>query len=310
MFKFRIFKKKSFEMSIIRVTIFLSLMISFGINAQSGIIDKYQFNYLSFNPAFAGENGKFGIKALSENSFNLNNLGLNKFSQAIVLDGQLYGNAGLAFQGYRSSSTVLANTGLGLSYSKGYEINDMKLKAGLTGGVFIPSSQIVSVQTSTRVLPYAGLGVLGLYKGAFAGVSSPLLLSRNLPEPKFTYFNAGYFYDNIDAKVKFNANILYKYTPEFNEINYNLKIFIKSRIAIGSSLRQNLKKYELNPYINYKISNSTIVGLGYVKNPFGNYTVQSGTTSNPNSPFNSVFQIYLRFITQDEGDESWFGDMF
>lgn len=297
-------------MSIRKITIVLSLLISFVAKAQSGIIDKYQYNYLSFNPAFAGENGKFGIKALSENSFNLNRLGLNKFSQAIVLDGQLYGNAGLAFQGYRSSSTGLANTGLGLSYSKGFEINDIKLKGGLTGGIFIPSNQIGNLQTSTRVLPYAGLGVLGLYKGAFVGVSSPLLLSGNLLESKFTYFNTGYFYDNVESSVKFNANILYKYTPEINEINYNLKIFIKSRIAVGSSLRQKVDKYELNPYVNYKISNSTIVGLGYVKNPFGNYPVQSGTTSNPNSPFNSVFQIYLRFITKDEGDESWFGDMF
>jgi Type IX secretion system membrane protein PorP/SprF len=291
-----------------RLLILAFLFISTATFGQLGLADRYQFNYLGLNPAFAGENSSFGIKAITDNQ--ITGLSLNKSSQILVLDGQLYGQTGLAFQGFRVTQGILANTGFNLAYSKGFEINDFKIKAGLGGGLLVQPNFVGQV-LGQRTSSHSGAGMIASYKSFFFAASKPIIFSsKSFPEPKLTYFNVGYLRNIIDESYKLNIHVMAKNYVQKNYFDFNSKVIIKDKLCLGFSFRQNIpdftqKTYSFYPYADYKFSKSTTLGLGYNPTSVIVAPQQAGTIG----PMGSI-QVYLKFLNVNDDDQSWFGSLF
>lgn len=288
----------------------LNLLIAIPITtfAQSGLINSYQFNYLAINPAFAGENGNFGIKGILGNQFN-GTLKPNQVSQVVVIDGQLYNKSGLAFQGFRDNSGNLVSTGFGFSFSKGYELGDFKLKAGLQASLKVQPN-LLTVQGNQNLSPYAGLGTILFYKNVFIGISKPMILaSKNITEPKPLFFQLGFIYDS-ERLISFNINTLIARDFTLNQQNIDLNVvgWLNKRIGLGTSVRNNSlntflpkDKNSFLPFAQYKVNSTILVGISYDSNvpTFGSQI--SSTLSVP-----GIFQLFVRFGGKSAGEESWF----
>lgn len=279
--------------------------------SQVGLVNQYHFNYLAINPALAGENSAFTLKGILGNQFN-GSIRLNEVSQILVLDGQLYNKGGLAFQGYRNNSGNIISTGLGFSYSKGFELGELKLKLGTNAGIFIQPNLLASNLTQ-RVLPHGGLGALGSYKGVFLGVSNPMLFaSRKIGEQKPLFVNMGYIFDT-ESNLGFNANVLYYYDFQTSRDSYdlNLKGTYNSRLGVGLSYRANKvyvnvsSKSTLIPFVEYKATKSMSFSLSYDANP-----TRFDTPNTPNLAVGGVFQFMLKYNSDDSGGDSWFFGKF
>lgn len=287
--------------------VFLVLLFANMGYAQIGLINQYHFNYLAINPALAGENSPFSIKGILGNQFN-GSIRFNQVNQVLVLDGQLYGKTGLAFQGYRNNTGNVISTGLGFSYAKGYEIGELKLKAGANAGIFIQPNLLAS-NLSQRVLPHGGLGVLGSYKGVFVGVSNPMLFaSKLIGEQKPFLLNAGYIF-KTESILSFTANVLYYRDFERKKESYdlNFKGILNERLGLGFSYRANkVFAYTANtpsfiPFAEYKATKSMTFGISYDSNP-----PSFGISNVPNLSLGGVFQFVLKYNNDDSGGDSWF----
>jgi Type IX secretion system membrane protein PorP/SprF len=289
-------------------TFFFLIFINHFCFAQIGLADRYQFNYLGINPALAGENSTFGIKAITDNQ--ITGLRLNKSSQILVLDGQLYRQTGLAFQGFRVSQGILVNTGFNLAYSKGFEISEFKLKVGLGSGVLILPN-IIGTTIGQRTSTHAGAGMIASYKSFFIGLSKPIIVSsKAFPEPKLSYINAGYLRNVIDESYKLNINVIAKVLNNKSYLDFNSKVIFKDKLSAGFSFRQNIpefsaKAYTFYPFADYKFSKSTTIGLGYNPTSFIVSPQQAGNIG----PTGSI-QVYLKFLNVTDDDQSWYGSLF
>lgn len=279
--------------------------------SQIGLVNQYHLNYLAINPAFAGENSPFTLKGILGNQFN-GSIRLNEVNQILVLDGQLYNKSGLAFQGYRNNSGNIISTGLGFSYAKGIEIGELKLKFGANGGIFIQPN-LLAANLSQRVLPHSGLGVLGSFKGAFLGVSNPMLISsKKIGEQKPLFVNLGYIYDT-ESIIGLNANVLYYHDFQTKRESYdlNLKGTFNSRLGLGLSYRANRlyvngsSKPTLIPFVEYKATRSMSFALSYDSNP-----TRIDSPNAPNLALGGVFQFMLKYNSDDTGGDSWFFGKF
>lgn len=280
-------------------------------SAQIGLLNQYHFNYLAINPALAGENSPFTIKAILGNQFN-GSIRFNEVNQVLVLDGQLFNKTGLAFQGYRSNTGNVISTGLGFSYAKGYEIGEVKLKVGANAGIFIQPNLLASNLTQ-RVLPHGGLGILGSYKGVFLGVSNPMLLaSRMINEQKPILANVGYIFEN-ESIFGFNANVLFykDFMTKRQSYDFNLKGTLNDRFGLGFSYRANTvfvttaATPSLIPFAEYKATKSMSFALSYDSNP-PTFT----SASAPNLALGGIFQFMLKYNNDDSGGDSWFFGKF
>ncbi len=285
------------------------LVIPYFAFSQLGLSERYQNNYLSINPAFAGENSAFGIKAVIDNQ--LNGLRLNKSSQILVLDGQLYKQTGLAFQGYRVAEGAIVNSGFNLAYSKGLEINDLKCKFGLGTGIFIQPN-ILGLTLGNRTAFHGGAGLFTSYKAIYFGASVPVMLaSKAFYEPKVSYFTLGYLRDIMEEDIKLNVNILAKNVSQKQYYDFNSRIILKDKLSLGFSFRQNLpelstKPSSFYPFAAYKFSKSMTIGLGY--NP-RSFQVIAPQQSGSIGPTGSI-QVYLKFLNVADDDQSWYGSLF
>ena len=295
------------------ILLFSSLFIvSFTAFSQSGLINSYQFNYLAINPAFAGENGNFGIKGILGNQFN-GTLKPNQVSQVVVIDGQLYNKSGLAFQGFRDNSGNLVSTGFGFSYSEGYEFGDFKLKAGLQASLKVQPN-LLTVQGNQNLSPYAGLGTILFYKNVFIGISKPMVVSsKNITDPKPLFFHLGYIYDS-EGLLSFNINTLIArdFTISKQNIDLNVIGWLNKRIGLGASVRNNNinsflpnDKNSILPFAQYKVNSTILVGISYDSNV---PTFGSQVSSNLSVP--GIFQLFVRFGGKSEGEESWLYNKF
>ena len=293
------------KLSIIFFALFSSLL-SFG---QLGLSERYQYNYLGINPAFAGENSAFGIKAVTDNQ--LLGLQLNKSSQILVLDGQLYKQTGLAFQGYRVSEGAIINSGFNLAYSKGFEINEFKCKLGVGTGIFIQPN-ILGLTLGNRTSFHGGAGLFSSYKSFYFGASVPVLIaSKSYFEPKVSYSTIGYLRDIIEEEFKLNVNILAKNYNQKQFYDFNSRVILKDRLSLGFSFRQNLpelspKATSFYPFAAYKFSKSMTIGLGY--NP-RSFQISSPQQAGSLGPTGSI-QVYLKFLNVADDDQSWYGSLF
>jgi type IX secretion system PorP/SprF family membrane protein len=289
----------------------LFLFLSFLSSAQDGLITHYQFNPLSYNPAFAGETGLFSIRGIIGNQFN-GTIQLNQVNQILAFDGQLYNNSGLAFQGYRSNTGNLLSTGLGFSYSKGYNVNDLKLKVGLNSGILIRNN-ILTTSVGQQTAPFLGAGFLAYYKGFFMGVSKPMIFaSKRIFEQKPVYFQAGYIYD-FEKFISFNANALFYNDFQSNKMNQdvNFKLWLNHRVGLGLSYRTNrIYNYLKNstsfvPSLEYRLSKSTLLGMSYDSN-----VVNSISMPGSEIALNGVFQLTFKYTNDPEKGESTFYNKF
>lgn len=280
-------------------------------SAQIGLLNQYHFNYLAINPALAGENSPFTIKAILGNQFN-GSIRFNEVNQVLVLDGQLFNKTGLSFQGYRSNTGNVISTGFGFSYAKGYEIGEVKLKVGANAGIFIQPNLLASNLTQ-RVLPHGGLGVLGSYKGVFLGVSNPMLLaSRMINEQKPLLVNVGYIFEN-ESIFGFNANVLFykDFMTKRQSYDLNLKGTLNDRFGLGFSYRANTvflttaATPSLIPFAEYKATKSMSFALSYDSNPPTFTTVNA-----PNLALGGIFQFMMKYNNDDSGGDSWFFGKF
>ena len=288
------------------LTLFL-IISSFFAFSQTALVNQYHFNYLAFNPALAGENAPFTLKGMLGNQFN-GTTRFNQVNQVLVLDGQLYNKAGLAFQGYRSNVGNIISTGLGFSYSRGFEMGDLKLKVGANSGIFIQPNML-SLSVNQQVSPYLGVGVFASYKGVFLGVSNPMLVASNrIFEQKPYYINLGYLYESESA-LSFNANTLVYFDPNIqkNNIDFNLKASYNKRLGVGASYRMNKiysyydKPNVLIPFAEYKVSKYMWLGLSYNSN-----TVALAGTGASSIKSTGVFQFLIKYNNDDTGGDSWF----
>jgi type IX secretion system PorP/SprF family membrane protein len=292
---------------------FLIILILFSKNTigQIGLINQYHFNYLAINPALAGENSPFTIKAILGNQFN-GSIRPNEVNQVLVLDGQLFNKAGLAFQGYRNNTGNVISTGLGFSYARGYEIGDLKLKIGANAGIFIQPN-LLAANLTQRVLPHGGLGVIGSYRGVFLGISNPLILSaRGINEQKPLLANAGYIFEN-ESIFDFNVNILLynDFKSQKRSYDLNFKGTLNHRFGLGFSYRANKvfaytsQTPSFVPFAEYKVARSMSFALSYDSNP-----PTFGSSSAPNLSLGGIFQVMVRYNNDDTGGDSWFFGKF
>ena len=281
--------------------------------AQIGLQNQYHFNYLALNPALAGENGPFTIKGIVGNQFN-GNLRFNQLSHVLVLDGQLYNKTGLAFQ---SSSDNYGNTSgnnFTLSFAKGAEIGDFRVKGGINAGLAVlPTYALVS--SAPNVSFNAGLGIFMSYKGAFLGASKPsLYVSKNdfsVTEP--FYVNAGYASDDENF-ISYNANILWAGMDGKNNFDVNLKLWFNKRLALAGSYRVNqifgyyTKEKSFLPSAEYRFTEDLTLGLAYNTNTLRYSTAP--VTGSQNFRLNGIFQFYLKYNLRDRRGDSWYYDQF
>jgi type IX secretion system PorP/SprF family membrane protein len=312
---FGILISKIKNVSMKRIFLGISLLLSFTASAQLGALNQYHFNYLAVNPALAGENGPFTIKAIGANQFN-GNLRFNQLSYGLVLDGQLNNKFGLAFQSSSDNFGVGASSNnLGLSLSKGVEVGDLKLKAGVSGGVTLLPNSLVFGNSGTRADFNLGLGLFASYNGAFAGVSKPSAFtsknSFNGESPLF--INAGYTSDP-EYFVSYNANVLYGNLNGNSNYDFNLKLWFDKQLAVGGSYRINniytlySKKSSFVPMVEYKVTKDLMLGLAYSSNPLRLSNEPVG--GNQNFKVNGLFQFYIRYNKADKKGDSWYYDQF
>lgn len=297
-----------------KILIFLFVFMNAELFAQFGVLNDYQFNYLGINPAFAGENGPFTVKGLVGNQFN-GNLRFNQLNHLLVLDGQLYNKFGLAFQSSSDNyGTGVGNT-LNLMLSKGIEMGDLQIKAGLSGGVNLLPNAIGLGNSGTKADFILGAGLFTYYNGAFAGVSQPVLFtgknSFNGKSPLLV--NVGYTSPDDENFLTYNANILAGIRAGKYNYDFNLKFWLNKRMGLGGSYRINhiytsfSKEKAFVPSIEYKFTEDLILGLGYNPN-----TLRLSNTTNPNSQFslNGLFQFYIRYNKEDKKGDSWYYEQF
>jgi type IX secretion system PorP/SprF family membrane protein len=294
-------------MKTIKVFVFLVLSCQFS-KAQYALVKNYQFNYLSVNPALAGEQGAFALKGILGNQFN-GTLRPNQVSQVLVIDGQLYNKAGMAFQGFRSNSGNVMSTGFSCSYSKGFQVGDLQLKAGSQMGLIVQPN-LLFAQGNQWLSPYMGFGLMGGFKGLFAGLSKPMLLySKSITEAKPVYFNLGYLF-NTESPIGFNINTLVAYEThtKIKNLDFNVKLNYNKRVGVGVSWRNNKlyndynsKATTLLPFVEYQISKSMLLGLSYDKQPS---SLQNSTSMIP--VVSGVFQLMFRYNNAKADNESWY----
>jgi type IX secretion system PorP/SprF family membrane protein len=297
-----------------RIYLSLLILLSFSASAQIGALNQYHFNYLAINPALAGENGPFTIKAIGANQFN-GNLRFNQMSYGLVLDGQLYNKLGLAFQSSSDNYGMGSSNNLGLSLSKGVEIGDLKIKGGVSGGVALLPSSFGLSNSGTRADFNLGLGLFTSLRGAFLGVSKPGALtsknSFNGESPLF--FNVGYTSDP-EYFVSYNANVLYGTLNGNNNYDFNLKLWFDKQLAIGGSYRVNniyslySKKKSFVPIIEYKVTEDLMLGLAYSSNTLR--LSDAPIAGSQNFKMNGLFQFYIRYNKADKKGDSWYYDQF
>jgi type IX secretion system PorP/SprF family membrane protein len=289
------------------------LLLSLSSKGQIGVMNQYHFNYLSINPAMAGENGPFSIKGVVGNQFN-GNLKFDQLSHVLVLDGQFYNKTGLAFQSSSDNYGVVSGNNFSLSLAKGVEVGDLQLKAGLNAGLaLVPTYSLVG--SNKKAAFTAGAGVMANYLGLFLGVSKPsLYISQKdeiLRQPLFV--NLGYISD-IENFVTYNVNVLWSTLNDASNWDFNLKLWFDKRLALSGSYRINdiypiyTKKTSFIPAAEYKFSNDMTLGLAYNSN-----TLRYSTAPVPNNPnFNvtGIFQFYLRYNLNDRKGDSWYYDQF
>lgn len=293
-------------MSKLRITLLL-LLVFYKAQAQFGLTSQYQFNYLSINPAFAGENGLFSVKGVLGNQF-YGTLVPNQVSQVAAIDGELYNNSGLAFQGFRNNLGNLISTGFGFSYSKGMELGDVLVKYGVDLGTTVQPN-LLTIQGSQRLSPFAGLGGLVDYKGIYLGISKPMLVSsKRITEAKPIYFNLGFYHD-IDNLFSFNINTLFSYDAVSKKQNtdLNLKVWLNKRLGVSAALRNDNiynafeKSKWVIPAIEYKFTEGFQVGLGYNSNP-----LKSSVSSQTEIKTNGVFLLTFRYLSTSSDNDSRF----
>ncbi|MBK9934761.1 MAG: type IX secretion system membrane protein PorP/SprF [Cytophagaceae bacterium] len=294
--------------------LFSSFLLFFSIaKGQDGLIRQYQFNQLSFNPAFAGENGIFSVKTLLGQQFN-GTLRFNQVNQVLAIDGQLFNQGGLAFQAYRSNLGNVLSRGLLTSYSKGFDLGELLIKGGINGGLMI--TNIVTNAVNMQVAPFAGMGFLASYKGVFAGVSKPMLIySKNVIDKKPAFIQLGYIYSPQSSLLNFNVNsIFYTYSNK-NNIDFNAKAWYNQRVGLGVSVRNDKiynyfeKNLSVVPSIEYKLYKTVHVGISYDKNEIRDIGATNPTLENDLN-FRGVFQLFFRYTSNPEQGESKFYNKF
>ena len=155
--------------------------------------------------------------------------------------------------------------------------------------------------------------MLGSYKGAFLGVSNPMLISsRKIGEQKPLFVNLGYIYDT-ESIIGLNANVLYYHDFQTDQKSYdlNLKGTFNSRLGLGLSYRANRlyvnssSKATLIPFVEYKATRSMSFALSYDSNP-----TRIDSPNAPNLALGGVFQFMLKYNSDDTGGDSWFFGKF
>jgi len=276
--------------------------------SQSGLTRQYQFNYLSLNPALAGENGSFGLKGILGNQFN-GTIRPNQVSQIVAIDGQLYNNSGLSFQGFRSNVGNLISTGITLGYAKGFELGDATIKFGVNTGIFVQPN-VITVAGKQRVSPYAGLGILFKYQNAWLGVSNPVAFySKRITESRPLFINLGYLYNAVDG-LDLHANVLGGVATNQKMFDVNVKAWLFERLCLGASYRMRdigltTSNENLIPFVEVKVSRTINLGLSYDSN-YGRNELNSPVAQNQNGVFQLLFRYNSSGAEQEKGQSEIF----
>ena len=290
---------------IIRKTLFILLLSNTTLLAQFGLSDDYPFNLLAVNPAFAGERGNFGVTALLGNQF-VGSFTPRQVSQIISLEGKVgTGNSSIGFQGYRNSLGTATNSGLSLSYAYALNFDLVRLSFGLNGGFGVSPPVIGSTSFANQLIPYAGLGLMAAIKNGFVSVSAPTLVSKTnlfIPTRKPINVMLGYRLGSSES-IALNISALAGFERNNSLSNFyhiNPKIWISNKVGFGGSIRfkQN-DDSNIVPFLQYRVSESSSVGITYDPNPFSAIPTQPGF-----SPQSGVIQLVYKYDVFGRGEDT------
>ncbi len=275
--------------------------------AQSGLNGQYQFNYLALNPAIAGESGAFALKGILGNQFN-GTIRPNQVAQVVAIDGQLYNQSAMSFQGFRTNVGNIISTGINLGYAKGFELGEVTLKAGINGGLFVQPN-VITAAGQQRLAPFAGAGLLMKYKTAWLGLSNPMLVySSRITETRPWFLHLGYLYDQVEG-FALQANILGGFAnSSIQTTDFNAKAIFFDRLALGASYRirnNGLATTSKNvlPFAEIKVSRTIVLGLSY-DSSYGR--AENAAQANPNG----VFHLLFRYVSNGPDEEQNFRSLF
>jgi type IX secretion system PorP/SprF family membrane protein len=294
-----------------RKTLILLLLSSSPLWAQFGLADDYPFNLLAINPAFAGERGNFGVTALLGNQF-VGSFTPRQVSQIVSLEGKIgTGNSSIGFQGYRNSLGNGTNSGLNLSYAYALNLAPLRISFGINGGFGVSPPVFGNTDFTNQIAPFAGLGVMAAFKDGFLSISAPTLLSKTnlfIPTRKPINLMIGYRIGSSES-IALNINALTGFERNPNESNFyhiNPKIWIADKVGIGTSIRfQQNKDSNFIPLIQYRVSESSSVGLSYDPNPFSQLQIQPQFSKQA-----GVIQVIYKYDVFDEGEKTPFLNLF
>ncbi len=294
------------------LTLFVSVH---GLRAQQPLTDLYQFNLMALNPAFSGLRGNFGVTGLLGQQFN-GTVYPNQVSQVIVLDGKVGStqNAGIGFQGFRSTITGFTNNGLSLTYAQYFNLDGFQINAGLNFGFMVAPNVVGTQDFAQRFVPYGGPGITAIGTDYFMGIAAPTAFGKSdlfVSPPKNLNLQGGYKLgndENITANLSLLAGLpMNDISPLM--IHFNAKIWLGSKIGLGASFRnQKLSgssSSKLIPSLELRISESSTVGLSYDHKPL----LFQGVNDNLRNP-NGIFMLIYRYDVFNFGEKSSFLNQF
>lgn len=268
-------------------------------NAQKGLDDIYQFNYLSLSPAMTGERGNYGLSIFLGNQFN-GTLRPNQVSQVFSIDGILNtGPHAIGFQGFNNNLGFQRSSGFNLNHSYEIVTENLEFQIGTDiGATILPN--ILNTTIQDRFKLFAGFGFLTKGEKWWMNISAPLLLSDQIAQfqlggRKFN-FMGGYFLGDpeiLGAGISGLASL-----GDANTSNYHLntKVWIYNRWIAGISVRNvnatsdRPSGIKVVPSLEYNLNNSSQFGLAYDNNPQDFRLTSFQQANNP-----SLLYVFYRY---------------
>lgn len=222
--------------------------------------DRYAYNALAINPAFAGSHDALSATVLYRNQW----VGFRDAPKGCILSVHAPVNSdrvGVGLLIEKNSIGIFNETSIVGNYAYRLDLPQGKLALGLGFGATVynvawnelqiadaDDSQLMNNPTSA-ILPDFSLGTYYYTPKYFIGISIPLFLSHE-PEPgtgkyrtrnnfsKYNYFLTGGYEVGINRQVKFLPSLLVRYN-RYNviQVDFNAQLNLNNRIWVGVGYR-------------------------------------------------------------------------
>jgi type IX secretion system PorP/SprF family membrane protein len=244
----------------------------------SPVYSQYYMNGAIINPAYSGSKDALCLNAISRAQW----MGLEgaPCTQILSLHApsaskDMAGGILLTHDKIAITST----TTFSLAYAYRVRLGTGRLSFGLAPGVMvtrndwnavttIESDNLIPSNTSSKRNFIASSGIYYYNNKWFAGVSSPLLLSKSLPNEETllqeennppVFITAGYLL-NSSGDIKIKPSVLFKQYSGSNQFDLNMNLYYKNLLGAGVSYRT---KESITGMIQCSISRNIKMGYSY-----------------------------------------------